>query len=152
MTTQTNQLPASYKGFAFTITEKTNARKCRCVHCRETIAPGHGREYITVSVRLAGFLCEPCQANTIAFDKMAPKMRANIDKMWKILQRDQIMGSISKDKITDLCYRADLDGLTVSEWFLGELGKLEVVNYHNVCDVIRLYKASQQAPALCQAG
>lgn len=141
-----------YVGLAFTITDKTNARKCRCVHCRSLIAPGHGREYITVSVRLFGYLCGACQINTIAFDQMAPHMRANIDKMWKILQQDTIMGSIAKSRISDLCYKADLDGLKVSEWFLAELEKLEVVNYDNVYNVIRLYKSNQQAPRFARLG
>lgn len=147
----TSTLP--YKGSGFEISEKTNVRKCRCAHCRVSLAPGFGREYTTISVRLHGFLCQSCQDNSINLDQMWPAMRANIDRMWEILRQDTVMGSISKSRIVDLCYDADLNGLKVSEWFLAELKNLEIVNYHNVCEIVRTYKASQQAPAaFCPAG
>ncbi|HNB51908.1 MAG TPA: hypothetical protein PK530_08190 [Anaerolineales bacterium] len=129
-----------YTGLSFVIEDKVNLRSVKCLHCRQPLAPRQGRQYLTISVRLHGYLCPACQENSIAFDQLTPALHRTFDALRAVLRRDPLMGSINLDRIKTYCYRADLQALTVAQWFLDELNKLDPLTPDSTYAVIKTYR------------
>lgn len=150
-----NQTPAlPYKSFGFTITEETNVRSSKCKGCRQSMPKGTGRYYSTISPLACGFMCPACVENEIRIDEIRPARSALLSQISKFVrQADPVLGWESSDRISDVVYSAGVNGVEVATWFLHELTNAPRISYSIVTEMIRTYKASQQAPAaLCPAG
>lgn len=140
---QTPALPTPdlYTGYGFAIENRANVRTVKCLHCRQAIARGLGRYYVTISVRYHGYLCPACQEETIRFDLLRPARTILLDQIHAFLrEHEPLMYWHASSRISDMVYRANLACVEVAQWFLDHLKALETVNYHTICELIREYK------------
>ena len=89
----------------------------------------------------SGYVCPVCEAQEIALEEIMIPTRKVLDDIRRLLcQRDPLMGSIAGEEVTSLVYRAELQALDVAVAVFAGLQALEVVNYTNVCALLRAHK------------
>lgn len=150
MTNENDQTPILVSS-AFTVIAQTNKRRCRCLYCKNEIAPRDGHYMFSISVKHHGYLCPSCLATEIETEKIRPARAALLDEIKTELKKDQRMGWCSYDKISTLVYHAGVAGVTVARYFLDKIKELENVNYHETMGIIRTYKSQGIAPDFCLA-